>query len=259
MGGFLDMMKQILLVTDGCSNVGMDPVAAAAHAYTEGIIVNVIGVVDQGELGERGVREVAEIAEAGGGMHRIVTSKELRQTVQMMTRQTVQNTIQQVVSKELRSITGGEDLKSLAPEKRSQVVQVIEELSESASLRVALLIDTSASMKQKLKAVEEAIHDLMLSLEAREGKSELSVLHFPGSGALISDAELDVDWTDQLAKLKHLFYKLSMRGATPTGPAIMRAVQHYGMPAAEHKQEPAKERLAPGRDESDGMLRDYVI
>lgn len=222
------MMKQILLITDGCSNVGMDPVVAAAHANDEGIVVNVIGVVDHGELGQRGEREVTEIAEAGGGMHRIVTSKELGRTVQMMTRQTVANTIQQVVSKELKSITGGKDMEDLPMEQRAKVVQVMDELNETSSLRVVLLIDTSASMKPKLPAVEEAIRDLMLSLEAREGQSELAVLHFPGKGEQSGSAEVDVDWTSQLAQIQKMFYKLNMKGATPTGPAIMKAVEYYG-------------------------------
>lgn len=59
-------MRQILLITDGCSNVGVSPVVAAAHAKEEGITVNVIGVVDQGELGMLGAEEIREIAEAGG-------------------------------------------------------------------------------------------------------------------------------------------------------------------------------------------------
>lgn len=60
-------MKQILLITDGCSNVGASPVMAAAHALQEGITVNVAGVIDYGTIGELGSLEIAEIAKAGGG------------------------------------------------------------------------------------------------------------------------------------------------------------------------------------------------
>lgn len=221
-------MKQILLITDGCSNLGVDPVVAAAQARAEGIVVNVIGVVDEGELGRRGEQEVAQIAEAGGGMHRIVTTKELGHTVQMMTRQTVAMTIQQVVNKELKSITGGGQIDDLPIEQRSKVVRVMDELNETSDLRVVLLIDTSASMKPKLSAVEEAIRDLMLSFEAREGQSELAVLHFPGKGALSATAEVLLDWTSHLAQIRNLFYKLNMKGATPTGPAIMKSIEYYG-------------------------------
>lgn len=58
-------MKQIMLITDGCSNVGESPVLAAAHALQEGITVNVVGVVDYGTIGEIGAREIADIAKAG--------------------------------------------------------------------------------------------------------------------------------------------------------------------------------------------------
>lgn len=47
-------MKQILLITDGCSNVGPSPVLAAAEAQEEGITVNVVGVIDYGTIGEPG-------------------------------------------------------------------------------------------------------------------------------------------------------------------------------------------------------------
>src|SRR4051812_42806284 len=97
-------MKQIILMTDGCSNVGVSPVIAAAQAKAEGIIVNVIGLIDSSELGELGASEIKEIAQAGGGISRIVTASQLSQTVQMMTRKTVVQTIQHAVGKELQQI-----------------------------------------------------------------------------------------------------------------------------------------------------------
>ncbi|GJM73912.1 hypothetical protein HMSSN036_61280 [Paenibacillus macerans] len=99
-------MKQIMLITDGCSNVGESPVMAAALAKQEGITVNVVGIVDYGTIGELGSVEIAEIAKAGGGMSRIVGTENLAQTMQMMTRKTVVQTIQQAVNKEIRQILG---------------------------------------------------------------------------------------------------------------------------------------------------------
>lgn len=220
------MMKQIILITDGCSNVGMDPVVAAAHALADQIVVNVIGVVDQGEIGRRGTEEIRQIAEAGGGMSRIVSSQQLAQTVQMMTRQTVTRTLQQTVQQELKQVMGHENMEDLPLEQRSKVVQVIDDLSESTSLQVALLIDASASMKPKLKSVEEAIQDLMLSLRAREGMSELAVFHFPDSTSG-RDAHMHTSWTTDLAKVQKLFYKLNMKGTTPTGPALLQVVRYF--------------------------------
>ena len=185
-------MKQIMLITDGCSNVGESPVMAAALAKQEGIIVNVVGIVDYGTIGELGSLEISEIAKAGGGMSRLSGTQNLAKTMQMLTRKTVVQTIQHAVNKELRQILGDATVEDLPPDKRSQVVEVIDELSENSDLDVALLIDASASMKPKLAAVEEAIRDMMLSLGARKGNSKLAVFHFPGLRGG-EDAVLDLD------------------------------------------------------------------
>lgn len=236
-------MKQIILITDGCSNVGLDPVIAAAEAKAQDIVVNVIGVIDQGEIGELGADEIRKIARAGGGLSRIVSSELLSQTVQMMTRKTVANTIQQAVNKELQQMFGAQSVQDLPPEARGQVVQAMEEMAEASDLRVALLVDASASMKPKLTAVQEAVHDLMLSLRSRAGTSEMAVFHFPaGSG---DGAHLDIPWTRDLAKVPNLFYKINMKGTTPTGPALLRTISYFE-PALSQRQK-------------DGMLSDYVV
>lgn len=237
-------MKQILLITDGCSNVGMSPIVAAAHAKSEGIAVNVVGVVDHGELGEYGASEIHEIARAGGGLSRLVQAKELAQTVQMMTRKTVVQTIQLAVQRELQSVLGNDSIEALPPEKRGEVVKVMDELTETSGLQVALLIDASASMRPKLASVEEAIHDLMLSLQARAGKSEIAVFHFPGSKQ--EDCVLSLDWTTHLKGVHSIFPKLHMSGTTPTGPALMKVVEHFIESSSQRK-------------EMDGMIGDDVI
>lgn len=91
------------------------------------------------------------------------------------------------------------------------MVTVVDELTETSPLRIALLIDASASMKPKLGAVEDAIRDLALSLEAREGRSELAVFHFPGHSSS-EDAVLDMDWTRNVSEVRSLFSRLKMRG-----------------------------------------------
>lgn len=241
-------MKQILLITDGCSNVGLSPVVAAAHAWAEGITVNVVGVMEPDETALAGREEIAEIAKAGGGISRLVNTRQLSQTVQMMTRATVMTTIRQAVNKELKQVFGSESVESLPPEKRGEVVRVIDELGETSALRVALLIDASASMKPKLQAVEDAIRDLVLSLQARVGKSEIAVFHFPessrGDGCVC-----DLEWTGNLQGMKRILPRLQMRGTTPTGPAIMQVVDFcrkddYG---------------SYNRRETDGMMGDYVV
>lgn len=217
------MMKQILLITDGCSNVGISPVTAAAHAHAEGMVVNVIGVIEQGDLNKKAGIEIEEMARAGGGMSRIVSARQLTQTVQLVTRKTVAHTIQQVVNEELKHILGESTLEDLPPQQRSRVVQVMDELEETSSLQIALLIDVSASMKPKLNAVKEAISDLMLSLQARQGKSEICVFHFPGREHQI--ACMDLDWTDQAVSLTNVLNQIKMGGTTPTGPALIEVVE----------------------------------
>ncbi|OBZ15476.1 MULTISPECIES: VWA domain-containing protein [Bacillales] len=241
-------MKQILLITDGCSNVGLSPVVAAAHAHSDGISVNVVGVLDQGDVGELGATEIDEIARAGGGLSRMVNMRQLSQTVQMMTRKTVVQTIQLAVQKELKQVLGNGSIEALPPEKRGDVVRVIDELGETSSLQVALLIDASASMKPKLAAVEEAIRDLMLSLQARQGKSEISVFHFPGSRHG-DDCVMDLGWTSHLNGVQGIFPRLQMGGTTPTGPAIMQVIDFYRQGDYGRKS----------RDETDGMMSDYVV
>ncbi|MDB5055120.1 MAG: hypothetical protein JWM44_3170 [Bacilli bacterium] len=247
-------MKQVILITDGCSNVGMSPIVAAAHALSEGIVVNVIGVIDQNELGHKGRTEIEEIAKAGGGISRIVNSKILTQTVQLVTRKTVAHTIQQAVNKELRQMMGTSDIESLHPQQRAQVVQTIDELSETADLHVALLIDTSASMKPKLPAVQEAMQDLMLSLQARKGLSELAVFHFPATDKN-DEAQMDTSWTRELAKLPNLFYKLNMKGMTPTGPALLQVIRFI----QEFRTNMQKTKGNLSQSDEDGMLSDNVV
>jgi Ca-activated chloride channel family protein len=251
-------LEQIILITDGCSNVGLSPVVAAAHAKAEGIVVNVIGIIDQGELGELGASEIREIAEAGGGMSRLSTSSQLAQTVQMMTRRTVVGTIHEAVGRELRMIVGHSRVEQLPPDQREKVVRVIDDLSETTPMRIALLIDASASMKPKLQAVRDAIQDLQLSLQARNGTSELAVFHFPGDASSGEEVVMDRGWTSDLANLNKLFYKINMRGTTPTGPALMRVIR-FMTGAAQDQVSDAQDITRNEGRSKDGMLSDYVV
>ncbi|MEO3947878.1 VWA domain-containing protein [Gorillibacterium sp. CAU 1737] len=253
-------MKQIILITDGCSNVGVSPVVAAAHALSEGITVNVVGVVDQGEIGLLGSEEIREIARAGGGLSRMVGSANLSQTVQMMTRKTVSHTIRQVVGAELKAIMGREsvELTDLPPDRRAEVVRVIDEMEETAALEVALLVDASASMKPKLMAVREAVRDLMRSLEARSGESRLAVLRFPGTSG--EEVRVEQAWSNRLAKVGELFYNINMKGTTPTGPALLRAVSYFAEGSAGSRlHEKATESTDAYRQKKDGIWSDYVV
>lgn len=96
-------IRQILLITDGCSNQGEDPVRVSEQIAKQGISVNVIGVLEDDQTEDpTGLTEVNEIAEAGNGVSRIVYAEDLSETVQMVTQQAITQTIQGYVSKELK-------------------------------------------------------------------------------------------------------------------------------------------------------------
>jgi Ca-activated chloride channel family protein len=216
-------IRQVLVITDGCSNVGASPVDAAARAHRKRIVVNVIGVVDQGEMGQTGREEALSIADAGGGMCRIVQPVDLSATVQMLTHQTMQLTLHEVVNQELLQVMG-KSTEDLPPAERSKVMQVIDRLEDEVRLELVVAVDTSASMKEKLPTVREAIRDLALSLQARQGEARVAVIGFPGEKdelvRVIQPFSADVD-------VMRLEQALTARGGTPTGPAIDYAVAMF--------------------------------
>ena len=218
-------LKQILLITDGCSNQGTDPAAMAAFAREQGITVNVIGVMENDVIDDQGLREIEAIAAAGGGVSQVVYAQALSQTVQMVTRKAMASTIQGVVNNELKQILGkSASIEELPPDKRGEVIEVVDELSETSSLEVLVLVDTSASMKHKLPTVKESLIDLSISLNARVGKNKFSVFIFPGKK---DEVEKLLDWTPKLESLSKVFSKLSPGGVTPTGPAISEAIRYF--------------------------------
>ncbi|WP_267897319.1 VWA domain-containing protein [Peribacillus saganii] len=218
-------LRQILLITDGCSNQGQDPAAMAALAREQGITVNVIGVMEEDVIDDQGLKEIEAIAISGGGVSQVVYSTQLSQTVQMVTRKAMTQTIQGVVNKELQQILGSsKSMEDLPPDKRGEVMEVVDDLGETSKLEVLVLVDTSASMKHKLPTVKDSLLDLSLSLNARMGDNQFSVFVFPGKK---NDVEKLLDWTPKLESLTKIFPKLTTGGITPTGPAIQEALSYF--------------------------------
>ena len=219
-------LKQVLLITDGCSNQGGDPIAMAALAKEQGVTINVIGVMEQDVIDEPGLKEIEGIALSGGGVSQVVYAQQLSQTVQMVTRKAMTHTLQGVVNQELQQILGGgiSTMEDLPPEKRGEIMEVVDELGETVELEVIVLVDTSASMKHKLPTVKEALLDLSLSLNARSGDNRFAVFAFPGKKV---EVEKVLDWTPKLESLSTVFSKLTTGGITPTGPAIQEAMNHF--------------------------------
>ncbi len=230
LGGFMmkkGKLKQILLITDGCSNKGEDPSSVAALAYEQGITVNVIGIMDDHKSEEHsGLQEVEAIALSGGGISQIVYKTTLAETVQMVTMQAMTQTLQGFVNKELKHILGpGREMEDLPPEKRGEVMEIIEDMGETCDLDVLVLVDTSASMHDKLLTVKESLIDLSLSLNARIGENRFSIYNFPSKN---KDIEQVFDWSPELTSVSSVFPKLTSGGITPTGPALREAIYQFG-------------------------------
>lgn len=218
-------LRQVLLITDGCSNHGEEPASVAALAREQGVTINVIGVLENDVIDEKGLKEIEKIAGAGGGVSQIVYAQQLSQTVQMVTQKAMTQTIQGVINRELQQILGdSRTMEDLPPDKRGEVMEVVDELGETSELEVLILVDTSASMKHKLPTVKDSLLDLSLSMNARMGDSRFSVFAFPGKR---NDVEKLLDWTPNLEALTKIFSKLSTGGLTPTGPAIREALSYF--------------------------------
>lgn len=220
-------LKQILLITDGCSNQGEDPAQVATIIAEQGITVNVIGILEDDDTEEpTGLLEVEEIASCGQGVSQIVYKQILPQTVQAVTKQAMTETLQGVVNQELKQILGNQQtMEELPPEQRGEVMEVVDELGETCDLEVLVLVDTSASMANKLPTVQEALIDLSISMNARIGRSRFSVYQFPGRKKAIHQL---VDWTGKLDSITAIFSKLASGGVTPTGPALKEAMHQFG-------------------------------
>src|SRR5699024_337550 len=170
-------LRQILLITDGRSNSGVSPIEAAKKAFSQGIVVNVIGVLhpNQSELDPE-FQEIEQIARSGGGVSQVVYKENLSQTVQAVTKQAMSQTLQGFVHQELKHIFGTErELVDIEPDKRGEVMEVVEDLGEACELEVFVLVDTSASMRDKLLTVKEALIDLSMNLDARSGRNHFAI------------------------------------------------------------------------------------
>src|SRR5690625_820469 len=218
-------IRQVLLITDGCSNSGEDPVVSASRLFKAGIVVNVIGIVDRNDGNSESFTEINEIATAGGGVSQIVYEEDLSQTVQTVTVQAMSQTIQGVVNKELTQIFGEQkQIEDIAPEERREVVELVEEMGETANVEVLILVDTSASMHSKLPTVKEALLDLFYNLQARRGQNEFAIFQYPHRNKTISPI---ATWTSELQSMSVIFPQLQLGGMTPTGPALAEALKQF--------------------------------
>src|SRR5690625_1942987 len=163
---------------------------------------------------------------AGGGISQLVYKQLLSQTVQMVTKQAMTQTLQGFVNLELKEILGYEQtMEDLDPEKRGEIMEVVEDMGETCDLEVVVLIDTRASMRDKLPTVKEALIDMSLSLNARIGRNRFCIYQLPSKRN--KDIEKVIDWSTKLDNISKIFPKLTSGGITPTGPAIKEAIYQF--------------------------------
>ncbi|RKD20929.1 Ca-activated chloride channel family protein [Caminicella sporogenes DSM 14501] len=217
-------MKEIIIVTDGKSNIGGDPLLAAMEAQKHNIVVSAIGIIGKNESDENPIEEIQGIAKKGKGEWELTYLDDLSVTLQMMTQKTVNKTIGYVVNRELKEIIGS-SLDEIKPKYRNKFIEYIENLSDEIPLKCCILIDCSGSMKQKLERAKESILDLMNSLRVRKGKSEIAVIAYPGVNGEMTN--IINGFTDDVDLLKDKLKSIFASGTTPTAPAIYKAIELF--------------------------------
>lgn len=216
-------VRQIIVITDGKSNIGRNPIEVAAQVNKLGILVSTIGIVGQdGNGDEKDIEELEGIAKAGGGLCEYTHLENLGMTVQAITQKTAQRTIEQIVSRQLKTIIGV-DINNLEPKSRFKIVDFIENYGDSINLKCVIALDTSGSMNSKLETAKRSLVELLLNLKSRRGNSQIAVVRYPGYKE--ETASLVCGFTDSTEQLQSNLNTIRAGGGTPTGPAIDRACQ----------------------------------
>lgn len=216
-------IRQVIVITDGRSNIGINPIEAAKLAAKLGIVVSTIGIINQNGEGDEGdIDELEGIAKAGGGLCEYTHLENLGMTVQVMTQKTAQKTIEQIVSKQLKSIIGV-DINNLEPKSRFKIVDFIENYGDRINLKCVVAVDCSGSMGNKLDTAKRSLTDLLQNLKSRKGESRIAVVKYPGERG--EAASVVCGFTDSTELLQNRLVTMRAGGGTPTGPAIDMSCQ----------------------------------
>lgn len=212
--------RQIILVTDGKSNVGENPVLVAEEAYNRGITVSTIGITDDNK-DEKPMAEIQKIANVGGGIWEFTDINKISQTMEMLTQKSVYKTIEETVSKELKEILGT-GLEEIHPKSRKKIVDVIDRMENEINIKCCIVLDSSGSMAKKIDIARNSILNLFRVLKNRKGETKIAVVVYPGKNGELSD--ILVDFTDEITKLERNMLKINTGGTTPTGSALNMAM-----------------------------------
>ncbi len=216
------MLKQIILISDGQSNVGSNPVSIAELASNKGIVVSTIGIIDSSN-NKTPIFELESIAETGGGICELTDLHRLSETLSRVTMKSVYGTIEEVVNNELKEMMDM-DIKELKPSERNKVINMIDKIGDEIHLKCLILLDVSGSMKRKINIARKSIFELLMFLEERSGENQIGVMAFPGKDEY---CELLCDFTTNIDELKSKIEIIEVGGTTPTGPAIEEAIRIF--------------------------------
>lgn len=208
--------RQIILATDGKSNVGINPVIMAEKVHQKGITISTIGII-QGNECEEPMIEIENIARAGGGVSEVTDINNFSRTMEIVTQRSIYKTIEHAINKELRGILGT-DLNESHPETRKKITKIIDKFGEEATMRCCVLIDCSGSMLKKVNIAKSSIINLLRVMKARKGKTEIAVIGFPGNDG--EGNTILCHFTEDLIDLERGLQRITIGGTTPTGSAL---------------------------------------
>lgn len=210
--------KQIILVTDGESNEGVDPVIVSKEAKNKQITINTIGITNSES--EESISEIKEIAEFSGGVYEYTNINSLDTAMSMVSMKSVYNTLEETVSKELKNIVGSE-LEEIHPSSRKKIIDLIDKLGDNSDIKCSVVIDCSSSMKRKIDIAKSSALNLLRVLNSRNGKTEISVIAYPFEG---ESYKVLCDFTDNIIDLEKGLQRIKIGGRTPTGSALKGAI-----------------------------------
>lgn len=215
-------IRQIILITDKKSDIGISPVEAAQKANKAGIVVSTIGIIKEDSDDKRDIEELESIARAGGGTCEYTYLEKMVMTMQITMQKTEQMTIAQMINRQLKSIVGV-DINNLEPRSQYKIADFIEKFGDGINLSCVIVLDTSGSMKNKLETAKKSILELMQNLKTRRGHSEIAVIKYPGLNN--EYASIICSFTDSEEFLMERMSLLKTGDGTPTGAAIKKACQ----------------------------------
>lgn len=216
------MLNQLIIISDGQSNVGPEPSSIAELAFNKNIRVNTIGIIDSSRSTDS-IFELENIAKRGGGICELTKLDNLSETLSRVTINSIYDSIEKVVSSELKELIDA-DLYELSPNDRNKIITMIDKIGNEVELKCLILLDTSGSMKKKIDIARKSVLELLMFLNERKGENFIGFMTFPGQNG---HYQLLCDFTKDTEELKEKINHIDIGGTTPTGYAIEGGIKAF--------------------------------